>query len=195
MPGGHQQPRFRPSLLTTFHCLHYKVLDRARRTQFFFTYPDLKNVKTDHIEFKREIQIMPNSTCQTTRFTCSGQVGNWIWVRSWRCSCLVTWFCYQMIAKPGNKTAAPSWPDSYIPSPVESTHPMSAKNSCNLFFPFMVHTRNLHAMVGVWHILSNNVQWRYNTNWSSCSKANLRLSTERLVSSPSGLKNNSHSLH
>ena len=33
------------------------------------------------------------------------------WVRSRRCGCLVTWFCYQMIAKPGNKTAALSWPD------------------------------------------------------------------------------------
>ena len=36
-----------------------------------------------------------------------------IWVRSWRCGCLVTWFCYQMIAKPGNKTATRSWPDPY----------------------------------------------------------------------------------
>ena len=34
-----------------------------------------------------------------------------IWVGSWRCSCLVTWFCYQLIAKPCNKTAAPPWPD------------------------------------------------------------------------------------
>ena len=34
-----------------------------------------------------------------------------IWVRSRRWGCLVTWFCYQLIAKPGNKTAAPSWPD------------------------------------------------------------------------------------
>ena len=37
-----------------------------------------------------------------------------IWVRSRRCGCLVTWFCHQMIAKPGNKTAAHSWPDQYI---------------------------------------------------------------------------------
>ena len=37
-----------------------------------------------------------------------------IWVRSRRCGCLVTWFCYQMIAKPGNKTAAPSWPDPSV---------------------------------------------------------------------------------
>ena len=28
-----------------------------------------------------------------------------IWVRSCYCGCLVTWFCYQLIAKPGNKTA------------------------------------------------------------------------------------------
>ena len=30
-----------------------------------------------------------------------------------RCGCLVTWFCYHLIAKLGNKTAAPSWPDPY----------------------------------------------------------------------------------
>ena len=33
--------------------------------------------------------------------------------RSQRCACLVTWFCYQMIAKPGNKTGPPLWPDPY----------------------------------------------------------------------------------
>ena len=32
------------------------------------------------------------------------------WVRSWNCGCLVTWFCCQLIAKPGNKTATVSWP-------------------------------------------------------------------------------------
>ena len=37
-----------------------------------------------------------------------------IWVRSRNCSCLVTWFCYQLIAKPGNKTVTVSWPDPYI---------------------------------------------------------------------------------
>ena len=36
-----------------------------------------------------------------------------IWVRSWRCDCLVTWFCYHLITKPGNKTMAPSWPNAY----------------------------------------------------------------------------------
>ena len=37
-----------------------------------------------------------------------------IWFGYSTCSCLVTWFCYQLIAKPGNKTAALPWPD---PSP------------------------------------------------------------------------------
>ena len=37
-----------------------------------------------------------------------------IWVRSRNCGCLVTWFCYQLIAKPGNKTAAVSWPHPYV---------------------------------------------------------------------------------
>ena len=36
-----------------------------------------------------------------------------IWVRSRRWGCLVTWFCYQMIAKPGNRTSPPPWPDPY----------------------------------------------------------------------------------
>ena len=40
-----------------------------------------------------------------------------IWVRSRNCSCLVTWFCYQLIAKPGNKMAAVSWPDPYTWAP------------------------------------------------------------------------------
>ena len=37
-----------------------------------------------------------------------------IWVRSQSCGCLVTWFCYHLIAKPGNKTASHSWPDLYL---------------------------------------------------------------------------------
>ena len=36
------------------------------------------------------------------------------WVRSWNCDGLVTWFCYQLIAKPGNKTATVSWPNPVV---------------------------------------------------------------------------------
>ena len=35
-------------------------------------------------------------------------------VRSRNCGRLVTWFCYQLIAKPGNKTATVPCPDPYI---------------------------------------------------------------------------------
>ena len=41
------------------------------------------------------------------------QDGIFIWVRSRRWGCLVTWFCYQLIAKPDNKTVSPLWPDPY----------------------------------------------------------------------------------
>ena len=34
-------------------------------------------------------------------------------VRSQNYGCLVTWFCYQLIAKPGNKTATVPWPHRY----------------------------------------------------------------------------------
>ena len=37
-----------------------------------------------------------------------------IWVRSRRCTCLVTCFCYQMITKPGHKTDVLLWPDPSV---------------------------------------------------------------------------------
>ena len=36
-----------------------------------------------------------------------------MWVGSWRYGCPVAWFCYQLIAKPGNQTAITPWPDPY----------------------------------------------------------------------------------
>ena len=53
----------------------------------------------------------------TSQIGCQCGVGSYerivIWVRSRNCGCLVTWFCYQLIAKLGNKTATVSWPDPY----------------------------------------------------------------------------------
>ena len=54
----------------------------------------------------------------TLNILVSAQGNSWdlamhIWVNSRNCGCLVTWFCYQLIAKPGNKTAAVPWPDPY----------------------------------------------------------------------------------
>ena len=51
-----------------------------------------------------------------------------IWVRSRNCGCLVTWFCYQLIGKPGNKTAAVSWPDPYAGTSCEW---LWGENSCS----------------------------------------------------------------
>ena len=44
-----------------------------------------------------------------------------IWFRSRNCDCLVTWFNYQLIAKPGNKTATVPWADPYgnLPNQLE----------------------------------------------------------------------------
>ena len=53
-----------------------------------------------------------------------------IWVTSWSWGCHVTWFCYQLIAKPGNKTAAPSWPDPYTTS---ITHTGPVRRSLDFF--------------------------------------------------------------
>ena len=53
--------------------------------------------------------------CVTTAFTqASATCYFCVWVRSRNWGCFVTWFCYQLIAKPGNKTASVPWPDPYI---------------------------------------------------------------------------------
>ena len=49
-------------------------------------------------------------------------------------------------------------------------YPISARNSWSLFFPFIVQTRNLQAVVGVCNILSNRDQCLYNINCNSLSK-------------------------
>ena len=58
--------------------------------------------------------IHRKGTMKQKAFSCHDIIMlNIIWVRSRNCGCLVTWFCYQLIAKPGNKTAAVSWPDPF----------------------------------------------------------------------------------
>ena len=67
------------------------------------------------IDVNKSIFMSISSLCQTIScilIFCSVPRCR-IWVQPWRCGCLVTWFCYQVIAKPGNKTATPSWPDPY----------------------------------------------------------------------------------
>ena len=59
-----------------------------------------------------------------------------IWARSRNCGCLVTWFCYQLIAKSGNKTAAVSWPDPY------------SNASINVFFQIFSHFYMMTSSIG-----------------------------------------------
>ena len=57
--------------------------------------------------------------CKCFYLSCSERANSWhkhstsqiySWFSPWRCDCHVTRFCCQLIAKPGNKTASPSWP-------------------------------------------------------------------------------------
>ena len=48
----------------------------------------------------------------------------YMWVGSRNCGCLVAWFCYQFMAKPGGGTAAVPWPGPYVFT-VYMTHRLS----------------------------------------------------------------------
>ena len=60
---------------------------------------------------KKPFRYMLLSVCHT--YIPTEGISQHIWLRSRNCGCLVTWFCYQLIAKPDNKTAAVSWPAPY----------------------------------------------------------------------------------
>ena len=48
----------------------------------------------------------------------------YMWLGSRNCGCLVAWICYQLMAKPGSRTAAVPWPDPYVFT-VYMTHRLS----------------------------------------------------------------------
>ena len=77
-----------------------------------------------------------------------------VWVRSWNCGCLVTWFCYQLIAKPGNKTAS-----------VPRLYPYSLQYTwqcCNQCLETLCQ-RN-HRMI------TTSCPWCVSHNWEFCVK-------------------------
>ena len=66
---------------------------------------------TDH-----PLVCAPTNKASPVGKACTGPFGveiDNIWVWSRNCGCLVNWFCYQLITKPGNKTATVSCPDPY----------------------------------------------------------------------------------
>ena len=77
-----------------------------------------------------------------------------IWVRSWSCGCLVTWFCYHLIAKPGNKTAAHSWPDPYISLEFDQRiwrHYVSLQSEIGIEIWHRIHTENKVQHLVQWY--------------------------------------------
>ena len=75
------------------------------------------------------------------------QLNLFIWVRSPYSGCLVTWFCYQLIEKEGNRTAIDPWPHPY--NMFSNTHKRYqvvhkwAHDMC----PFLVLVHSLHFSI------------------------------------------------
>ena len=79
------------------------------------------------------------------------------WVGSWRRGCLVTWFCYQLTAKPGDKTAPPPWPD---PSKGANCWPVSISTHWPLWdIRKILKIKHLHAIFAgnIWCIFSETM--------------------------------------
>ena len=86
-----------------------------------------------------------------------------IWVRSWNCGCLVTWFCYQLIAKPGNKTAAVLWPDPYrFLAATKQLYEQSCLSVHHTFFTLSHHHESFRS----------NYLWQ---KWWPCKRAWLEI--------------------
>ena len=73
----------------------------------------LRNVQSDYQLFLTKLFVnhspyVMNEEAFLNIFSCAIHGPISIWVRSRNCGCLVAWFCYQLIAKPGDKTAAVS---------------------------------------------------------------------------------------
>ena len=56
----------------------------------------------------------------------------YMWVGSRNCGCLVAWICYQLMAKPGSRTATVPWPDPYV----------------SLFTVYMMHRLSVYILYG-----------------------------------------------
>ena len=127
------------SMLINCHCSgRYKILTTHHSMQqiFIVTLCYYSARKGRAITYKMVMKLSLGSFCM---FHVSCLTIN-IWVRSWNCGCLVTWFCYQLIAKPGNKTAAVLRPDPY---------PNARTPDVRLFLRVDVYMRKL---VHIWMI-------------------------------------------
>ena len=84
----------------SFRKMHEAVITSSAKFQKFCT-------AANELQSNWFWYLMYSSTMVSSTFkTCGSGHGT--------CGCLVTWFCYQLIAKPGNKTATVPWPDPYV---------------------------------------------------------------------------------
>ena len=84
------------------------------------------------------------------------------WVRSRNCGCLVIWFCYQLIAKPDNKTATVLWPDPY---------PVDSQDSTDLRNGFIIMTSSNGNILHITGTLCKDVT---SHQWNPLTKAMMR---------------------
>ena len=75
--------------------------------------PDLIDYVSSYPSWEKSVLVKGVPGRNECWYIYNNNMYNVIWVRSRNCGCLVTWFCYQLIAKPGNKTAAVPWPHPY----------------------------------------------------------------------------------
>ena len=112
-------------LIYSLHCLYKYVTDPINNRGKI-----QQEVKHQYIIYICNIHIFKMIHYSVSPFA---RNPNRIWVRSQNCGCLITWFCYQLIAKPGNKTATVPWPDPYA---VENI--WNAMNTENQIFLFVI---------------------------------------------------------
>ena len=78
----------------------------------------------------------------------------------WRCGCLVTWFCYQLIAKPGNKTAAPHDPTDL--TSVWIKPPTNKMDLITLFeMWYMYLCRQFWRLIESWFVMMPTLPWLF----------------------------------
>ena len=93
-----------------------------------------------------------------------------IWARSRRCGCLVTWFCYHLIAKPGNKTAASSCPEPYIcfhwvskPLPLTTVMLVQLSNMYLLILNYN-NMKSAGPVADIYNLVISYLIWRQSTH-------------------------------
>ena len=190
---GHRNRR--PIVWSTILALSDKWLSldtRLKDEQMIIAQMNFVNLEQVHIWFRTSADAMllfrTTSASQISRqpLNNSGTRFLCIWVRSRNCGCLATWFCYQLIAKPGNKTAAVPWPDPYVIAScnIQSVYDrelLSRKASCHrtvildsflwlvcniLYFPWALLHLDNYVMPDLvtaptigpkhWHIVANS---------------------------------------